>query len=64
MGESYFFVRKLRAKASTEHVSLHVAAGHPADVPFSFGREPKRLTFAVAASAVAGYIIEARSVSS
>jgi protein TonB len=42
---------------STGHVSLHVPSGHPGDLPFSFGREPKRLTLAVAASAVADVAI-------
>jgi protein TonB len=50
--ESYLFVGKPSANTSTEHLSLHVRAAHAADVPFSFGREPKRLTFAVATSAV------------
>jgi periplasmic protein TonB len=37
---------------STGHLSLNVPSGRPRDLPFSFGREPKRLTFAVAMSAV------------
>jgi hypothetical protein len=35
---------------STGHLSLHADGTHPGDVPFSFGREPKRLTFAVGMS--------------
>jgi protein TonB len=49
--ESYFVMGKVRVNSSTGHLSLNAPSGRPGDLPFSFGREPKRLTFAVATSA-------------
>jgi len=38
--------------ASAGHLSLHVQGAHPAEIEFSFDREPKRLSLAFVASAV------------
>jgi protein TonB len=41
-----------RMNTSAGHLSLHVDGAHPADIEFSFDREPKRLSVAFVASAV------------
>ena len=40
-----------RANTSAGHLSVHVEGDHPAEVPFLFDQEPKRLTASVAISA-------------
>jgi len=41
-----------RINASAGHLSLHVTGAHPAEVEFSFDREPRRLSMAFVASAI------------
>ncbi len=41
-----------RTNTSAGHLSIHVEGAHPVEVEFSFDREPRRLSFAVAASVV------------
>src|SRR5207237_444697 len=41
-----------RMNTSAGHLSLHVEGAHPAEIEFSFDREPKRLSAAFVASAV------------
>ena len=43
---------EVRASTSAGHLSVHVEGAHPADVPFLFDQEPKRLTVSFIASAV------------
>jgi TonB family protein len=53
-------VQELRANTPAGHLRIHVEGGHHlVDVPFSFGREPRRLTFAVATSAVVDVVVAA-----
>src|SRR6185437_1692605 len=41
-----------RMNTSAGHLSIHMEGDHPAEVEFSFDREPKRLSAAVIASAI------------
>jgi protein TonB len=41
-----------RVNTSAGHLSLHVEGAHPAEIDFSFDREPRRLSMAFVASAV------------
>ena len=41
-----------RANSSAGHLSVHLEGDHPAEVPFLFDQEPKRLTASFAASGV------------
>jgi protein TonB len=50
-------VRQPRANTSAGHLFIQVEGAHPAEVPFSFDREPKRLTFAVGTSAVVDTVV-------
>ena len=50
-------MRQPRANTSAGHLFIQVEGAHSADVPFSFDREPKRLTVAVGTSAVVDVVV-------
>src|SRR5262245_34100016 len=48
---------EVRASTSAGHLSVHVEGAHPADVPFLFDQEPKRLTLSFAVSAAVDLVL-------
>ncbi len=52
MSDKVIEAGETRLNTSAGHLSLHVQGAHPAEIEFSFDREPKRLSMAFVASAI------------
>src|SRR5438128_3161055 len=52
MSDKVIGAGETRLNTSAGHLSLHVQGAHPAEIEFSFDREPKRLSMAFVASAI------------